>query len=414
MKQFTLQELNNEILATLDTHLEPSYWLISEIADLRVNQRGHCYMELVQKDGEEIVAKMRANIWAYTFRKLGSWFEGVTGMPLKSGIKVLFNVQVQFHPVYGLSLTVRDVDPNFTLGERARNRQDVLIALENEGALKKNKQRSLPLVPQRIAIISSPTAAGLEDFMKQLHHNQYGYQFAVKLYNALMQGPEAEESIIGQLERIDNTAQDFDMVVIIRGGGSQVDLDCFDQLGLARAIASCSLPVITGIGHERDQSIADLVAHTDLHTPTAVGEFLVNGMMQFELNLLDKTKFMHKQYQARMKLEQERLDSYSYRTRASAASTIRLSDRHLESLASRLQSGVSTRLAQENDRLDQLMKQVDLLNPDRLLKRGYSLTTFNGKAVDETSLKKGDIIRTQTYKKIIESEVVKENTRNDL
>jgi len=285
VKEYTLLELNLLVRNTLDSNLEPSYWVIAEIGDIRINQKGHCYLELVQNEGDEIVAKSRATIWSSTYQNLKPFFESITGQPLKQGLKVMVNVGVQFHELYGFSLNIRDIDPRFTLGEKARIRQETIKRLVEEGLYDLNKSKFLAIVPQNLAVISSPTAAGYGDFINHLANNPNGYQFSYKLFKALMQGNEAEESIIQAIERIKINIQDFDALVIIRGGGSQVDLDCFDSYNLTSKIASMSIPVITGIGHERDETISDLVAHTSLKTPTAVSDFLINAIVQFESSL---------------------------------------------------------------------------------------------------------------------------------
>ncbi|HAA16033.1 MAG TPA: exodeoxyribonuclease VII large subunit, partial [Cytophagales bacterium] len=282
----TLAELNTKVKSTLEEQLEPSYWVIAEIGSMQVAQRGHAYLELVEKQDEQITAKLRANIWAYTYRVVSGWFQSVTGSPLQAGLKVLVHGVVTYHEVYGLSLNIKDIDPNFTLGERARQRMEVLQKLEADGVLEMNQELALPLVPQRIAVVSSATAAGYEDFMEQITHNGYGYRVHTQLFRAVMQGDQATESIIGALHEVHNAPRPFDAVVIIRGGGSQLDLDCFDTYELAATVAQFPLPVITGIGHERDETIVDMVAHTRMKTPTAVAEFLIQGLRAFEENVL--------------------------------------------------------------------------------------------------------------------------------
>jgi len=266
MEHLSLATLNQIIKDTLNTTLEPSYWVVAEIAELRTNYSGHCYLEFIQKEEEsgKILAKTRGTIWSYTYRTVSAWFQSITGEELRSGITVLANVQVQFHEVYGLSLNVKDIDPNFTLGERARKKQEIIKQLEEDGIFEMNKSLKLPLVPQRIAVISSETAAGYGDFMNQITHNDFGYKIETLLFPATMQGDKAPNAIINALLQVHNTMDKFDALIIIRGGGAQVDLDCFDHYELAAHIAQFPLPVFTGIGHERDETICDLVAHTSL------------------------------------------------------------------------------------------------------------------------------------------------------
>jgi len=412
MNQLSLFELNQLVRATLDTNLEPSYWVIAEISDLKVSQKGHCYMELVQKDQDSILAKVRANIWSYNYRKLGSWFEGITGMPLKPGIKVLFNVEVQFHEVFGYSLTIRDIDPNFTLGEKARKRQEILKRLKEEELLELNKQKDLPLVPQRIAIISSSTAAGYEDFLKQLKNNIYGYGFKLEFFQSVMQGHEAENSIIRNLERIADNHLSFDVVVIIRGGGSQIDMDCFDSYLLAKQVANMPIPVITGIGHDRDQSIVDKVAHTDVHTPTAAGDFIISGIAHFESKLGELNKRLRYIFEKRFYNENQKLRDYINQLNLKVSGSLQHQINLLDQYSTRLKTGVTHLLEVQMQNLNQLSTKVRLLDPNEVLKRGFTITTLNGHKLDQNNQAVvGDTLKTYTDKIVMESVIEKMNTR---
>ena len=430
MGHISLSQLSHLIKKTLDAHLEPSYWVVAEIGEIRITQKGHCYLELVEKEGEEIVAKLRGNIWAYTFRNLSAWFESITNRPLQAGMKVLVNTVVQFHEVYGLSLVIRDIDPNFTLGERARRRQEVIQKLVDEDVFNMNRELSLPLVPQRIAAISSPTAAGYGDFVNQLTSNPNGYGFQIKLFKALMQGSEATASIIDALHRIHTQWEKWDVVVLIRGGGSQVDLDCFDTYDLAAHIAQFPLPVITGIGHERDETITDLVAHTKLKTPTAVSEFLIGGMGEFEnslrvqLNQLnEKTRkilsnqqnllqesALHLGFRVNQALRDcsHALDRYSSDLAHAGKVRIRTENTFLDHIVgSRLQKSVEI-LAKEESRLTHLENSIRLIDPVNVLGRGYSITRYEGQVISLTnSPGENDTISTQTKDSLVESKVTK-------
>lgn len=406
MNQLTLFELNQLVRATLDTHLEPSYWVIAEIGSLQVNQKGHCYMELVQKEEEQIKAKIRATIWSYNYRKLGSWFEGITGMPLKTGIKVLFNVAVQFHELYGMSLNVRDIDPNFTLGERARKRQEIINRLRNEGLFDRNKSIFLPLAPQRIAVISSSTAAGYGDFVNQLRDNIYGYTFSITLFNSVMQGFEAEESIVKSLEAISNKLDDFDVIVIIRGGGSQVDLDCFDSYEINKSIATVQLPVITGIGHERDESIADMVAHTHLRTPTAVSDFFINGLIQFDSLLQEYTDRIKRQFEKLLFSEETKLRNLHHLVQRFVVSIISKQSNDLENALIKLKDKVSHYVQKCNLSLVHKREAINLLHPNNVLRRGYTMTVINGKVLRaDTDIVIGELLKTFTENSIIGSKI---------
>ncbi len=279
----SLFQLNQQIKDSINRAFPDTVWVVAEISELRTVRSGHCYLELIEKDEgtDQIKAKVRATIWAFTYRMIKPYFETTTKQQLTSGLKVLVRASVEFQEVYGFTLNIKDIDPSFTLGDIARKRIEVIRRLEEEGVMDMNKELQLPLVPQRLAIISSPTAAGYEDFVNQLDNNQLGFKIYHKLFQAIMQGNDAEQSMISALDQVYAYEDFFDAVVIIRGGGSSADLMCFDGYWLAYHIAQFPLPVITGIGHERDESVADMVAHTKLKTPTAVAEFIIDQMSHF-------------------------------------------------------------------------------------------------------------------------------------
>lgn len=286
-QKFTLSELNNRIQEVLSDAFPTTVWVVGEVSELKENRSGHCYLELIEKTGNEIVARSRATIWSYTYRMLKPYFETTTNQPFTSGIKILVKVSPEFHPSFGLSLNIKDIDPTYTVGDMALQRLEIINRLQTEGVFDMNKDLELPLVPQKIAVISSATAAGYLDFINQLETNNYGFQFYSKLFEAYMQGTDAVSSIINALERIFRHEEFFDAVVIIRGGGASADLSSFDNYDLALNITQFPLPVITGIGHEKDDTIIDLVAHTRMKTPTAVAEFLINGVGRFYEHLVD-------------------------------------------------------------------------------------------------------------------------------
>jgi exodeoxyribonuclease VII large subunit len=286
-ERLKLSELNGLVKKAISSNFAAPIWVIAEISELKSNRSGHCYLALIEKDenGDTVLAQARATIWSYTYRMLKPYFETTTGQQLVEGLKVLVSVSVEFHELYGYSLNIRDIDPTYTLGDMARRRLEIIARLKSDGVAEMNKELELPQVLQKIAVISSQTAAGYQDFVDQLVNNQQGYKFHVKLFPAIMQGNQAESSIIGALEQIYLYEGFFDAVVIIRGGGSQADLSCFDNYNLAYFITQFPLPVITGIGHEKDDSIVDLVAHTRLKTPTAVADFLIGSLFRFEQDL---------------------------------------------------------------------------------------------------------------------------------
>ncbi len=284
-QKLTLSELNKKIGEVLAGAFPVGVWVVGEISELKENRNGHCYLELIEKQGNEIIARSRATIWSYTFRMLKPYFETTTGQLFSPGIKILVQVSVEFHPSFGLSLNIRDIDPVYTVGDMALQRNEIISRLKAEGVFDMNRELDLPLVPQKIAVISSATAAGYQDFINQLQNNQQGYKFYTKLFQATMQGVETVPTIINALERIYQYEDFFDAVVIIRGGGATADLSSFDNYDLAYHVTQFPLPVITGIGHEKDDTIIDLVAHTRLKTPTAVAEFLIAGVDRFAVKL---------------------------------------------------------------------------------------------------------------------------------
>lgn len=308
--QLSLLELNQLIKGTLDDAFASLVWVKAEISEMTVNRTGHCYLELVDVDPstKEVLARARATIWSYSFRMLRPYFETTTGQAFTQGIKVLVSAKVEFHPVYGMSLNIRDIDPSYTMGDMARKRREIILQLQEDGVYDMNRELELPLVPQRIAIISSPTAAGLQDFMNQLANNPRGIHFYTKLFPAVMQGADTAVSIINALELVFQYEDFFDVVCIIRGGGAQLDLASFDNYELAYHVAQFPIPVITGIGHDKDETIIDLVAHTKMKTPTAVAEFLINGAESFEQVLLELESRFVNQVQERLAEEQDYLE----------------------------------------------------------------------------------------------------------
>jgi exodeoxyribonuclease VII large subunit len=425
---FTLSELNTSIKEALGLAFPESVWVVAEISEIRCNSKGHCYLELVEREEEETIAQIRANIWAYTFRGIASKFEKATGESLKQGMKVLLQVNVTFHEVYGLSLNVRDIDPTYSLGEMVRKKREIIDRLTKEGLLQLNKQIPLPLVPQKIAVISSVTAAGYGDFINHIVDNPYGYKIFHTLYHSAMQGQEAEASIISALRKIRGHKDLFDAVVIVRGGGSQIDLSCFDTYGLAVEVAQFPLPVITGIGHERDDTVADLVAHTKLKTPTAVAEFLLSGMSSFEERLSNAQRTLAHLIDESMKEETHRFQylvqhfRHIVRDRFSGEmsrieivfhklihQTTQSINSHNSSLKldmSRIVGGLYKLFQQKENRIKHCGQALRLLDPVNVLKRGYSITYFKEKAVkDIATLQEGDIIRTRVYKGMVKSKV---------
>ncbi len=429
-EQLKLSELNGLVKKAIGEAFTAPIWVIGEISELKLNRNGHCYLVLIEKDenGDTIVAQAKATIWSYSYRMLRPYFETTTGQQLTEGLKVLVSVSVEFHELYGYSLNIRDIDPTYTLGDMARRRRDIIARLHAEGVAEMNKELLLPLVPQKIAVISSPTAAGYQDFIDQLINNPAGYHFHIKLFPAIMQGNETEESIINALEQIFLYERFFDAVVIIRGGGSQADLSCFDNYNLAYYITQFPLPVITGIGHEKDDSIVDLVAHTRLKTPTAVAEFLISGVTQFDMHMDD----LSNRFLGRIEeIIQEKKNSIENFTRRLAPvmrekflrvnsilnqtiwkldnivkKTIQHKVVQLEKREEIVRHEFKKIIADSRHYLDMAQQKASLTDPNIILARGYSITTYNGRALKNPDLLENNaLIITRLFKGNITSEV---------
>jgi len=415
MEHLRLSELIRSVKDTLNDHLDPSYWVVAEISEIKINQKGHCYLELSESADDIVIARVRATIWSYTYRNISGWFEKITGRELAQGMKVLANAQVNFHELYGFSLNIKDIDASFTLGEKAKQRQLVIDRLVKDGVFDMNKQLDLPLVPQNISLISSETAAGYEDFMNQLESNGHRYRFNVNFYPAVMQGEQAARSIITALLQVHQEA-DSDLVMIVRGGGAQSDLDCFDEYELCAHIAQFPLPVITGIGHERDETVADLVAHTKIKTPTAAAEFLIQGLAQFEESLMEVFTDIGKTGRRLVQLEMDRATSMSNGLNQIVSRYLVQLRQTISSYQSNITSWTRQSLLTINRELTNLEQKIGLLNPVTILNRGYTLTYFEGRPLDNVSLNKGDSIITISKNHSIESTVIKQkgHAKNEL
>ena len=475
-QQLSLFELQRQIKGSLDDTFSLPVWVKAEISEMTVNRSGHCYLDLIETEQgtDTVIARCRATIWSYTFRMLKPYFETTTGQVFTEGLKVLLQVKVEYHEVYGFSLNIRDIDPVYTLGDMARQRREIIRRLEEDGVLEINKELELPLVPQRIAIISSPTAAGLQDFLDQLHNNPHKFVFYTKLFPAVMQGNEAPGSITKALEQIFEYEDLFDAVAIIRGGGAQIDLACFDNYELAFNVAQFPLPVITGIGHDKDDTVIDMVAHTRMKTPTAVAEFLISGALQFsqQLNELEKhfTELVNDQLEenknrlndaadqlsllvnqlivkqsnrleiARIQLENRsetflknqfsnlkqisaiaKNQTHRYVTRQNhlleqSGNKLNFAFRQQvlknKSLLQQFQNLIKFRsietIKTEKKNLNSIQEKLRLVDPQNILKRGYSLTMLNGKILKSVQLvKEGDLLETRLSDGKVESRVEK-------
>ena len=409
MEAITLLELNGRVRSTLQFEMPDAYWVQAEISSISPSGQGHCYLELVQKDatGRNFLAKAKANIWRGTWLKLKPYFEAQTGETLKVGMKVLLQVTVTFHEVYGYSLVVQDIDPTYTMGDMARRRKEILEQLEKDGVIGLNRELEIPALPQRIAVISSATAAGWGDFRNQLDGNIYGFRFYVKLFPAAMQGDDVERSVISALNAVAMRREDFDVVIIIRGGGAVSELSCFDSYNLAFNIANFPLPVITGIGHERDDTVADVVAHTKVKTPTAAAEFIINRLFDTASELENLTRRMSDAITEKMNAEKVRIERMSQKLPSLFAVLKTRQEQVLETLWIRSVNGVRNMLTVQAHKLEIVDKSLAAADPQVILRRGYSLTRLNGRAVRCASdLKKGDRLNTVFADGSVESEII--------
>jgi exodeoxyribonuclease VII large subunit len=431
MQALSVLQLAERIQQVVENQLEPIYWVIGELSDFRQAPQGHVYFELVEKQGSQVQAKIRANLWQFTYRSVAAKFESVTGTSLKNGMKILAQVTVNFHPVFGLSINIKDIDPSFSLGERARLRQETITRLGQEGWIGYNARLALPPVIQRIAVISSATAAGYGDFVNQVEGNPNGYRIFHSLFPSLMQGNEAVESLLAALTQVEQQATylRLDAIALIRGGGAQLDLDCFDDYRLAVKIAKCSLPVFTGIGHERDETIADLVAHSRLKTPTAVAEFILSSFREFEeglatctqrLDWITRAKFKEEAgkiqqlalhinggLKNRLSQEHQKIAGLVRRTQQSGKNLVKQETIRLNQQEVQLKKGLQRFLQLQGDKIDQLEGLSRQLDPQALLKKGYTRTESKGIPIHLLALVEGDNLITHNVKQKISSTITK-------
>ncbi|MBN2480929.1 MAG: exodeoxyribonuclease VII large subunit [Bacteroidales bacterium] len=449
----SLHQLLSRTKTALKSAMPSSYWILAEISEMKVNYSGHCYLELIDKenDRDQIRAKARATIWSATFRMLRPYFETTAHTELRPGLKIMVKVIVEFHEIYGFSLNISDIEPSYTIGELARQKQEVINRLIMEGVFEMNRKLHFPDIPKKIAVISSKTAAGYGDFTNQILNNPFGYRFHMKLFPAVMQGDEAEQSIVNALERIFSHEGFFDVVVIIRGGGAQSELNCFNSYWIASHICQFPIPVLTGIGHEQDETIADLVAHTRLKTPTAVAEFLISRFREADERINELTAQFSESLDAKLKSERDRLDRCMLTFKPAireklfihashvrdlnmsiAGSSRQLTSRHsmrISKLADRIQTdikgmfmGLTYRQQELKTRLESTCKshlnsQSHLLSmheeknryldPFKILARGYSITYNEGKALrNNEGIRPGELLETRLYKGSLKSKTI--------
>lgn len=404
---FSLLELNRLVRATIEDTLCEQYWLEAEIGQIGENN-GHCYLEFIQKvEGHNTpVARAKAKCWRNVWGSVRPYFEHTTGQTLTLGMKVLVLVHPDFHEAFGFSWIVDDIDPRFTLGDMARRRQEIIRQLKAEGVFDLNRELPLPLFTQRIAVISSSTAAGYGDFCRQLEENKRGFRFSVTLYESLMQGEGVERSIISALDKINAHIDDYDCVVIIRGGGATSDMSGFDSLLLAENVANFPLPVITGIGHDRDECILDMVSHMRVKTPTAAAAFLIDRLEQVARRIDDAAERITSYVQHRMEIEKIRLSRAAERIPILFSLVKSKQENKMETLNQRIASAVQRLIDRRRHTLDILEQRTKSLDPTLLLQRGYSITLVNGHALRSPSaVKPGDVIVTRLADGTVKSTV---------
>lgn len=448
----SLYELNRKIREGYQSLFPSTQWVVAEISEINKHYSGHIYLELVEKDpsGKQILAKSRATIWAGNWRSIKPFFELNTGLELKSEMKILVSVNVTFHELYGHSLNILGIDPNYTLGDQARKRKEIIDQLIKDGVFEMNREIPFPEHPWRIALISSKTAAGYGDFYKQLHLNNRRLRFETTLFQSTMQGDSAVASILDSLYKIAEKSEHYDVLVIIRGGGSKAELSVFDSYDLASAVAQFPLPVLSGIGHDRDESILDMVAYHPFKTPTAVAEFLVSIASRnadileehaFNLKTLSLERIANEQQRLQkardlfiittkrllagqnhqlnllqerfrnnslslIKQNRQKLIHFHLRTDHQVKLFTQVRKLDLQAKSKQLIRSLSVIFPNQNRQLKNFTQQLELIKPENLLRRGYSIATANGKIIKKASeLQKGDLLQTRFIDGIASSRV---------
>ncbi|MFK7784175.1 MAG: exodeoxyribonuclease VII large subunit [Crocinitomicaceae bacterium] len=457
-KIFTLKQVVSSIRKTIEERYQHTYWVKVEMHKLNRFPSGHCFPELLQKEGGKIVAQISGSIWKHNFDRINARFIQVVKEPLKDDTTLLMQVKIAFHETYGLSLQILDIDPNYALGELQRERQETLKRLQKDGLLNANQQLDFPLLPKRIAVISAESSKGLSDFYKVIEQNQWGYAFFKMLFPAYLQGDKAASSIIHQLQQIEKVKDHFDVVVIVRGGGGEVGLSCYNNYELSAAIASFSLPVLTGIGHSTNLTVAEMISYRNAITPTELGDFLIQSFHEFAVPLKDAGKSIKQQslavlnevkhlfgrtsekfssvarrrlreedhlvQQAQKELVHTARNTIQYNSQVlqrterrgitAFQTLLKKRDFELQSLQQRIPMYVKSELRTEENKLNQLIRSVELMDPINVLKRGYSITTLNKKSIGaENRPTVGEKVITRTATFTVESEITQVNDQSD-
>lgn len=449
---FSLKQVVSSIRKTIEERYQTAYWVKAEMHKLNLYPSGHAFPELVQKENDKIVAQINASIWNHNFQRINKQFIEVVKEPLKEGTTLLLQVKVVFHETFGLSLQILDIDPNYALGELQREREETLKKLQAERLINANQQLDFPLLPQRVAIISGDTSKGLSDFMKVLNNNPWGYQFFTMLFQAYLQGDVAAPSIIEQLKRIEKVKHHFDVVVIVRGGGGEVGLSCYNNYELCKAITSFSLPVLTGIGHSTNMTVAELVAFRNAITPTELADFLLQTFHEFAVPINDARKVLRSssvriidftkqvfnaetkhfknsatnylleaknglvlksqkfknEAKSQLSKNRDKVNSAQNESRIFSNQLIKHQQEKVEEITLLFPTKINNRLEKEQLRVLEMENMVRLMDPKNVLKRGYSITTLNGQTIQKNNQAKiGDTIQTVTFDFELSSTILK-------
>lgn len=457
-KIFTLKQVVSSIRKTIEDRYHQTYWVKAEMHKLNRFPSGHCFPELLQKEDGKIVAQISGSIWKQNFDRINERFIQVVKEPLKEDSTFLMQVKIAFHETYGLSLQILDIDPNYALGELQRERQETLMRLQKEGLLNVNQRLEFPLLPQRIAVISAESSKGLSDFYKVIDQNQWNYTFFKMLFPAYLQGDNAVSTIIHQLKQIEKVKHHFDVVVIVRGGGGEIGLSCYNNYDLCAAIASFSLPVLTGIGHSTNLTVAEMISYRNAITPTELADFLIQSFHEFSVPLRDSGKSI-KQHsisilneakhrfnrtsekfssvarrrlreehhvvqqsqqallhiaESALKTSQQNLQRTERRGITAFQSLLKKRDFELQSFRQRIPILVKSELKSEENKLGQLIRSVELMDPINVLKRGYSITTLNKKTIGTNNRPTvGEKVITRTATFTVESEITEVKDQTD-
>lgn len=404
---YSLSEISKSIESVFAKNYTRAYYIKAEILKLNYYPHsGHCYPELVEKEKGKIKAQLRAIIWSTQFKDINERFVKITGEPLKEDIGILCLATIEFSAQHGLSLHIQDIEPTFTLGELAKNKQEVIQKLKKENIFTANKLKKLPLVPKRVAIISVETSKGYSDFIITLNQNHWNYHFECILFPSILQGDKAIISITHQLEMISKRALDFDCVVIVRGGGGDVGMSCYDDYQLASKVATFPLPVISGIGHSTNETITDMVAFANKITPTEVAYFLIQQFHNFSIQIDDLQNKLVQQTLSVLKIQDNFFEQIEHIMQLTVDKFTSRKRKELETHSQLLKLFYNKYLDRQKNNIAHAETKIELLHPENVLKRGYSITYFNGTAVkDATQLNKNDILTTRFFKGEVNSKV---------